>query len=262
MLSDFQASTHLGKERGDEGDMKGNTMMKNKRTLVLALIVSVFCCVAQAAEPIGQIRVIQGSAYAISADGTIRTLDVYSEIFLNDTVKTDPLCELEIIFKDETMFAQSGSSEMTIEEYIFNPNQASDNAFCARLGQGMYRTITGKITDLNPERFAIKTSRSTIGVHGTEVAIEIGSNEDVITVLSLSSDESVFVNSNNGNVEEIGENESATVNDAGDVTTQLIDTAIRTELREKTTSKKTEPLNDPPENALSDDDKDQHASKT
>ena len=166
--------------------------MKNIITFFFILIFAVG--IAHAADPIGMVVAVQGAATATDSAGSSRELAISSDIFLNDSVQTGPASRLQIILNDDSLVAQGESSEMTIDEYVYNPAQASDNAFGAKLGKGLFRTVTGKITDLNPDRFAVKTARATIGIRGCDLGFNITPSEDNISIITIPGGKKIFVN--------------------------------------------------------------------
>lgn len=146
------------------------------------------------ADSIGMIVSLEGSATALGENGASRTLAVKSDIFLNDTVNTGAGSKLQILLNDDSIFAQGENSEMTIDEYIYTPNTPSENGFGVKLGQGLFRTVTGKITDLNPDRFEVRTARATIGIRGCDLGFNITPTEDNISVITIPAGKQIFVN--------------------------------------------------------------------
>lgn len=170
--------------------------MKNIITLFAILIFA--AGIVQAADSIGMVVAVQGNATATDSSGSARELAISSDIFLNDSIQTGPASRLQIMLNDDSLVAQGESSEMTIDEYVYNPAQASDNAFGAKLSKGLFRTVTGKITDLNPDRFVVKTARATIGIRGCDVACNALPGGDNIFVMAIPKGKKIFIESRLG----------------------------------------------------------------
>ena len=133
---------------------------------------------AAAADPIGSVIAVQGQAAATGGDGADRALALKAAVFAGDTLKTGPGSRVQIPFSDDSLFSQGENSETVLDEYVFDPNAKEKNGFKARVGKGVFRAVTGKITELNPSRFQIQTGRSTIGIRGCGLAGQIGPNQD------------------------------------------------------------------------------------
>jgi len=188
------------------------------------------------AESIGIVVAVQGNAVAADASGTVRKLALQSDVFLNDTIKTEPASRLQIMLNDDSLIAQGESSEMTIDEYVYNPGKASDNAFGAKLGKGLFRTVTGKITDLNPDRFAVKTARATIGIRGCDLGFNITSGEDNISIMAIPAGKKIFIDPVAGGQSLMVENPSfVTVDDRGMIQQRDLTSADRGAAQQGTT---------------------------
>lgn len=162
---------------------------------ILMTILGLFLAVNLAgADSIGLIVAVQGKATATDAAGTVRELAIKSEIRLNDTVKTEAQSRVQIMLNDDTLLAVGASSEMTIDEYVYSPASAPDNAFSVKMGKGVFRTVTGKITDLNPDRFKVKTRRATIGIRGCDLGFDTtGEDEDTVSVMAIPKGKQIFI---------------------------------------------------------------------
>ncbi len=155
------------------------------RSMAVWIVTWLIAASASLADSIGLVVGLQGDVRAISADGSQRTLSIKSPIFLKDVIRTGTGAKVQILFKDDTLFSQGENSEVTIDEYVYNPVKAEDNSFLMRIGRGFTRIITGKITDLNPDRFVIKTGRATIGIRGCELGFNILDDEDQIQLIRI-----------------------------------------------------------------------------
>ena len=63
-------------------------MMKNWKTIPLVLTLLLMAALVQAANPIGQVVMLEGSALAKNEEGNERKLEMKAPVYLNDTVLT------------------------------------------------------------------------------------------------------------------------------------------------------------------------------
>lgn len=164
----------------------------NKLILVFAGIL-LSGALARAAEPIGLVMSLKGPVTVTGADGTARKIEFQSKIFLNDTIVTGAKAKIEILFTDDTRFSLGENSEMTMDEYIYNPGKKDENKFGAKLKKGLFHTITGKIPVMDPDGFKVKTSRSTIGIRGCELGFQISESSEIVFIVEISPGNRIFV---------------------------------------------------------------------
>lgn len=125
---------------------------------------------AQAADPIGEIEDLDGSARA-SGPGGERALDDGDDIFLGDTVMTDGDSAVEIEFDDDTVFNIGEGSSVTIDEFVYTGG--AQDKFGATLTAGVLRFVSGSVAKIGGDAMSIGTPIATIGVRGTTAAVKI-----------------------------------------------------------------------------------------
>jgi hypothetical protein len=210
--------------------------MKKRLPLILLFVLLAAAAFLQAAEPVGMVVALQGSAVAAGLSGDSRELAMASDIFLNDTIQTGPASRIQLLLNDDSLIAQGERSEMTIDEYIYNPDKASENGFGVKLGKGIFRTVTGKITDLNPERFAVKTSRAVIGIRGCDLGFEITPDEDRIAIITVPEGKEIVINPLNGDQSlVVGEPRFVAVDDRGTIQQRELTSTDRSMMQQGTT---------------------------
>lgn len=156
--------------------------MKALMTTVLFVLVA---GTVLAADPIGMVLALQGTASAVGTDGQTRELALKGPIYLKDKVVTAAGAKLQIIFDDDSVISQGEKSEMLIDEYVYSPAKKEDNNLSVKLTKGAFRVITGKITKLNPERFKVRTRMATIGIRGCDLGFTVTQVGDHIYVIAL-----------------------------------------------------------------------------
>lgn len=162
--------------------------------LVLAGVVGVEP--AWAADPIGQVVELHGSASAVGSDGQSRNLELKSGIFLNDKIATAKDSSLQVVFNDDSIISQGENSELTVDQYVYTPGKKDDVNCAMKMTKGFFRVVTGKITTLNPDRLKVQTRMATIGVRGCEVGFALDEDREDIYIMWLPYGKSILVSKN------------------------------------------------------------------
>jgi len=161
--------------------------------LLQAMAILLAASTAYAADPVGTVVRITGRATATAPDNTSRNLELKSPVMQKDRIKTEAGSSLQIMFVDDSVISQGESSEMTIDEYVYNPAKKEDNRCTLNIAKGFFRAVTAKITELNPEKFNIKTKLAVIGVRGCEIGITVSEHDANVYILSLPDGKSIIV---------------------------------------------------------------------
>jgi hypothetical protein len=157
-------------------------------TLTLAANLSV-------AEQIGQVIALDGAAALHSPVGEIRDAELASPIYLQDRVVTHTESKVQIMFLDDSIISIGQNSEMTIDEYVYSPERAEESKSKLSFLKGMFRVITAKITDINPDKFEVKSNMSTIGIRGCELAFDIRETQEEIQIVRVPEEKDIIVQS-------------------------------------------------------------------
>lgn len=125
---------------------------------------------AWSADEIGTLKSVTMAAY-----GTIPG-EQESRVYTNDDVFTDEVIRTvrkggaEIRFLDDTELFIGPSSELVLDEYIFNPVDTAGE-FAIELGEGLFRFVSGEMPS---QSYTIDTPVAVIGVRGTDIVFSIG----------------------------------------------------------------------------------------
>ena len=126
------------------------------------------------AEPIGFVKTLQGGNAVIRAlDDSERPAAIGSELNVGDTIRTDRRASLGLTLKDDTIMSVGPDTELTLEEYLFEPARG-DLKLGSRLGRGTLQYVSGSIARLQPDAVSVKTPTGTIGVRGTQFVVRVG----------------------------------------------------------------------------------------
>jgi hypothetical protein len=168
-------------------------LMKKPVSMVSLLLLFPVLQAALAADPVGRVIAIEGQATATGVDGAVRNIELKSDIFMNDKVVTPVGAKLQIRFNDDSVISQGEKSEMTIDQYVYNPKAKKEGSCSLKFAKGIFRTVTGKITELNPERFKVRTNMATIGIRGCELGFRLTENKEDVYVIGLPAGDSIII---------------------------------------------------------------------
>ncbi len=132
--------------------------------LLLGLLFSLFSYAEEL--PIGYVKTASGEAYVITA--AVRTpAQAGTPVFQGSQLKTGPQGSIGVTFKDETVMSCGPDTELTIDEYLFEPSQGKLK-LVSNLIMGSLNYISGVIAKLKPDAVSVKTPTGTIGIRGTQ----------------------------------------------------------------------------------------------
>jgi len=84
-----------------------------------------------------------------------------------DTIVTSENGRVQLIFEDQTIISLGKKSTFSIQEYLYDEQKPKDAKATFKVAQGIFKTITGKIGKINPNKFKLKTKSASIGIRGT-----------------------------------------------------------------------------------------------
>ena len=124
---------------------------------------------------IGEVTALSGSAQLLRQAETIE-VSRGAEVNEKDLLKTESRSKVQVVLKDDTVITIGPDSE-----YLFERFQESGNAeVLMQLKRGFFKTVTGKIGEIAPQRFKIKTKAATIGIRGTQFMAYVQDDEEKI----------------------------------------------------------------------------------
>lgn len=152
--------------------------------LLLVCSVPVLSFAADLPDAIGEVVSIMGTATATQPDGAMRTLDLNAPVRTKDVIKTGCKSNIEIVFKDDSVFSQGPDSSTSLDEFVYSATPSASKILL-KVGVGTLRYVTGQVVKQNPDAFALVTPMTTIGIRGTEVFAELSKEQEEIGVLSI-----------------------------------------------------------------------------
>ena len=132
---------------------------------------------------IGNIIALIGDAH-IKRDTTTLKAVINMPLQKGDKVVTQNKAKLQVRFQDNTIITVGKNSTFDIEKYSYTKDSSKSNVFGVKFGNGIFKTVTGKIGKLNHKQFSLQTKTSTIGIRGTTVFVKSKANKpDIIACL-------------------------------------------------------------------------------
>lgn len=144
------------------------------KTLSLVALATA-CGSALADDPVGYVKTVTGSV-TITTAGAKSPAAVGSSVFQGSQIQTAKGASLGVTFKDNTVMSFGPDTQLTVDEYVFNPNQGQVK-FASKLTKGTLNYVSGAIAKINPEAVSVKTPTGTIGVRGTNFVAKVEADE-------------------------------------------------------------------------------------
>lgn len=143
------------------------------RVLFFVLTLSAFVW-----SNIGNVAALKGDANILRNS---ETLKIKSGIALEvkDKIVTSSQSRVQVILKDNTVVTIGPDSSFIFDAYTFGTKENSQIAM--HIDRGFFRSVTGKIGKLAPERFKVKTVSATIGIRGTDFSALVSEQEEIIS---------------------------------------------------------------------------------
>ena len=152
-------------------------MIKSTLYAVMIILVSSMGCFS-ADETIGLVNEVKGKAFVLR-DGQQHVPENGFKLKINDTLKTGPDAAIGVIFNDETVLSIGANSELTVDEYVFNPNQ-SRFSFVVKMVRGTAAYMSGLIAKISPESARFITPSASIGIRGTKMVIQVENDKGML----------------------------------------------------------------------------------
>ena len=132
-----------------------------------------------ASNPIGKVVTATGSVTIEHVNAVVVQANLASQagqtkvgdlVYLEDVVRTGADGRVSINFTDGTSFNLSNNANMTLNEFVYDPNGKS-NSTLFNLSKGTFTFVAGKIAKTGDMK--IDTPVATMGIRGTTPHVEI-----------------------------------------------------------------------------------------
>ncbi len=152
----------------------------SKKILTILVFLLIFTSKSLSIEFIGVI----GAAVGEINNQKNETLSNGSKIYYGDTIYVKLNSNAQILFLDETVMTVGENTELTIDDFIYDPKTNNGN-FVTNIKSGIVKTISGKISEKNPENLKVKMPNGSLGVRGTEFIVSSNLDDNESTVVLL-----------------------------------------------------------------------------
>lgn len=141
----------------------------------MRLILLFLLCGLSLFASIGKISALNGK---IIVDRQKQLLDanVGFDLEEKDLVITDDKSKAQITLNDGTVLSLGKNSKLDINEYVYDEKDSNNSKANFKFAEGTFKSITGAIGKVSPEKFKLETKSASIGIRGT---IVVGNQEKV-----------------------------------------------------------------------------------
>lgn len=120
---------------------------------------------------IGNIMALRGTAEVHRGTNKVITAQSGMKIEKGDKIITQSKTRAQVILKDDTIITIGANSSFQFDNFFFDGSKKS--TLSMRMNRGFFRSVTGEIGKIAPERFKVKTSSATIGIRGTDFSVRL-----------------------------------------------------------------------------------------
>lgn len=137
-----------------------------------ALLLGACLAAPAAAQQVGQVSLLIGSARVVKADGSRAVLRQGDAITVGDRIETSANGHVHLRFVDKGAASVRPDSVLEIQAYHYDPANPSANEVRLKVAQGISRSISGAATEADKSRFRLNTPLAAIGVRGTDFIVQ------------------------------------------------------------------------------------------
>ena len=153
--------------------------MNKIKTIIISVLLSLFLIsITSANEFIGVIAAGVGDILNQKNE----KLSTGSKIYFGDTIIVKAQSNAQILLLDETALTVGEKSELTIDEFIYDP-KSKIGKIVSNIKIGTVRVITGEISKKNPDNLEVNVPTGSVGARGTEFVVVTESDEKSTVVL-------------------------------------------------------------------------------
>jgi len=129
---------------------------------------------ATAFANIGTVMAVNGQAQVKRAKKMLYVKNGMT-LLKGDEIITKTKTKVQVILNDDTAITIGPNSSFHFIDYMFDGSKKSKISMQAT--RGFFRSVTGKIGKIAPERFKVKTNLATIGIRGTDFSVQLEKNK-------------------------------------------------------------------------------------
>ncbi len=138
-----------------------------RTTIILTLLILMTSAIFGS---VGNIESLKGTVSIVRGGGTINAT-AGQTLEKKDVIVTKSDGWARVKLSDGTSITLGKNSKLVIEKYLYDGTKKSHTTL--GFAKGVFKTITGAIGKVAPDKFKVKTPNATIGIRGTEFFVEI-----------------------------------------------------------------------------------------
>jgi hypothetical protein len=137
-------------------------IIRTAATAMLAALLATRCSGPSMAEDIGVTAATNPVATGEPPGQGVRELRIGLNVVRNERIRTTADGSTQVIFVDRTSLTIGPNSDITIDQYVYDPGSGGNLA--VRIGRGVLRFIGGEIS--HSDQIRITTPSATLGIRG------------------------------------------------------------------------------------------------
>ncbi|MDP3921163.1 MAG: FecR domain-containing protein [Candidatus Omnitrophota bacterium] len=137
---------------------------------------------AEADDSIGYVVEVQGEAYVQSEGETEELLLAQDDpVYENDTVTAGAASSVQIEFRDESLFSLSENTRVRLDKFVYDETSGAGES-ATYVAKGIFRYVSGRIAEKQPENVNIELPAGTIGMRGTVIVGEVVGERSLVAL--------------------------------------------------------------------------------
>ena len=125
---------------------------------------------------IGTVMAVKGEAL-VQRSGADVDAKAGMGLLEGDSIITQKQSRVQVMLKDNTVVTVGAKSNFSFEEFSLD---GKNSKVSMKAKRGFFRSVTGQIAKLAPDKFKIKTKTVTIGIRGTDFSGDIGVDREIL----------------------------------------------------------------------------------
>jgi hypothetical protein len=124
----------------------------------------------QAAQPVGQIATLQGTATVTHSNAAPSALKVSDVVYKNDVLQTGANGSLGVTFDDETTLSLSANARIVVNDFVYEEG-AKGNKAVFNVARGTVAFVASLVAKTG--NMTISTPTATLGIRGTTGVVDV-----------------------------------------------------------------------------------------
>jgi hypothetical protein len=148
--------------------MRVETGLDTVRNVALTLAVATLAMATLGAAPalaqrVGTAAAVNPASTGKPPGGEVRTLTLGATVVHKERIQTDAAGSVQLLFVDKTSMTIGPNSDVTIDQYVFDPN-TNTGKMAVTVGKGVMRFVGGQIS--HSGEATVNTPSASIGIRG------------------------------------------------------------------------------------------------